>query len=353
MLVLTTVVFSSLVFSVSLVLAEETKETQVPVIGFIGGFSGPGRTFGEACRNGFEMGRSSAGSQNIKVIYEDDQFLPQKTVTAFKKLTEIDQAKFVIVLGSSPANSIAQMAEQKKVALFAWASDPAVASKRRHVVRTWVSGDREGERMADEATRRGYNDVGFIIATDDYARSVNLGFRDHFKKPLLLNEEYPRDMYDFVPFLLKAKARGVKQLGISLHPGQSSALARQAKNLKLELAFFGDENLHRREEVLSSQGALEGAWFVTGNVSDEFREKYVAEFQRDDVISGAALHYDLAHLFSKAIKADMTPDQFMNKLFMLGQQQGALGDYRFVRTSDDQFLDLGLVVREISRKGFK
>lgn len=245
------------------------------------------------------------------------------------------------------------MAEQKGVALFAWASDPGVAKKRSYVLRIWVSGDREGKRMADEAIRRDYNEVGFIIATDDYARSVNRGFRNYYNKPLLLNEEYPRDIYDFVPFLLKVKALGVRQLGISLHPGQSSALARQARNLKLELVFFGDENLHRREEILSSQGALEGAWFVTGSVSDEFREKYVAEFQRDDVISGAALHYDLARLFSKVFKVDMKPDQFLDKLFKLGQQQGALGDYRFVRTSDDQFLDLALVIREISNEGFK
>ena len=331
--------------------AQEDTAAEAVTIGFIGGFTGPGKVFGQACQNGFELGRASAGAPRLKVIYEDDQFLPAKTAAAFKKLVEVDRVAVVIVLGSSPANAVAPLAEQRKIALLAWASDDPVAAGRRYVVRTWVSGDSEGERMAREAVKRGYEQVGFIIATDDYARSVRAGFIKHFPHRLLLEEEYAPDAYDFHPVLLKAKAAGVRQLALSLHPGQSAAVARQAQELGLSLSFFGDENLHRREEAESAKGALSGAWFVTGDVAEDFRMRYLAAFGHDDVISGAALHFELARLLSR-LTPGATPEAVIEQLMAGRPQQGALAQYQFVRHGGDQYLSLALGIKEITSTGF-
>ena len=329
------------------------SEQQVKV-GFIGGFSGPGKSYGDACKNGFMLGLGEPLPRNISVIFEDDQFSPAKTVASFKKLTEIDKVDLAIVLGSGPSNSIAPIAEQKKIPLIAWGSDPKIAIKRSYVFRSWVSGQAEGVKIAETAIQNKYNNVAFITVASDYARSVAEGFQKTFPhSQLRLIDEYPADSSDFKAFLLKLKSRNIEALGVCLNPGQPALIAKQAKGLGLDFKIFGCETLHDKSENISSSGALNNAWFVTGKVSPLFTKAYRERFGNEDMISGAAVHYDIARSFVSQLSGEMDGSTIAKKIRNAEVTDGAMGNYKVSTTNGDQFLNINLILKKITHEGFE
>jgi branched-chain amino acid transport system substrate-binding protein len=322
-------------------------------IGFIGGFSGPGSSYGEASKNGLEMALGELGREGIEVIYEDDQFIPAKTVTAFKRLTEVEKVDLIIVLASSPSKVVAPLAEQKQLPVLAWASDTGVSGGREHIFRSWTSGDEEGRLLAQEVAKRGYPSTAFLAVTNDYGRSVQAGFNTHSEAKPILSEECAGDETDFRSFLLKLKARNIQHLGICLTPGQSAALAKQARSMGMKLGIFGCETLEDRGEVELSQGALIGSWFVTAAVTERFHEVYLKRFGNDTVLSGAAVHYDLGRIL-KGIAGKKARGREIVELLRNAQvTDGALGSYTMKRNARDQYLDIQLVLKEVTPSGFK
>ena len=293
-------------------------------IGFIGGFSGTAKAYGEACKNGFELGLKDRNSP-VKVVYEDDQFTPAKTVSAFKKLSEIDHVDLIISIGSTASNAIAPLAQEKRLPLIAWASDPRVSQGNNMVVRSWLSGQREGQKIAEVALKHQYQKVAFLITTSDYSRSVKEGFTKDFPSGnLILSEEYPGDSLDFKPFLLKAKSHGIDSLGLCLNPGQPGAIAKQARELGLSLKLFGCENFHDQAESAVAGNSLWGTWFVTSRVAPDFQERYSKIFGNDNVISGAAMHYDLAGWITEIAEKNLKRQEFVRAMLASPMRRGAM-----------------------------
>ena len=323
-------------------------------IGFIAGLSGPGKAYGEACRNGALLALADVPPGRLDVVFEDDQFIPAKTAAAFKKLTEIDGAKLILVAGSSSAMAIAPLAEEKRIPVIAWASDVRVAKERKYVLRSWVSGDAEGARLAAEAQRRATGNVAFLTTVSDYNRSVRDGFVHHYQGRIVLEDEYPYDAQDFHPFLMRAKERGTRAIGMCMNPGQPSLAARQARELGLQTPFFSCENVHDMAEVSASQGALNGTWFVTGDVKGWFSKRYREAYGNENVISGAAVNFDTVRLLADiAAAAPGNPEEIMNALRAAASAGGALGTWKVRTEGGDQYFDIALTVKTITPSGFE
>lgn len=348
---LSCVLFGSLLLGAT-VLASPVQAQPLKV-GFIGGLSGPGKIYGEASKNGLEMAFDEIGREGVELVYEDDQFTPAKTVSAFKKLVEIDKVDLIIVLASSPSKAIAPLAEQRQIPLIAWASDTEVSKGKKYVFRSWISGDEEGARLAAEVEKRNYPSTAFLIVTSDYSRSVQSGFVSHAKIKPILTEEYGTDEKDFKPFLLKLKNKSVQHLGVCLNPGQSGILAKQAKDLGTPLQIFGCETLEDKAELKLSQGALLGAWFVTASVSERFHQSYLKKFGNDDVLSGAAVHYDVAHLLKQLANKEAKGPAILENIRTTKIQDGALGTYEIKSTPDDQYFDMSLQLKVTTATGFE
>jgi ABC-type branched-subunit amino acid transport system substrate-binding protein len=133
-------------------------------VGVITGLSGPAQVWGQSIQNGLDMGREESGCETLRFLYEDDQFVPNKTVAAFKKLVESDRVDAIIVTSSTAGNTVAPLAE---IPLFAWASDPNVARGRKFVVRTWASSEKEGRILAKRAKLNGHQRVAFTFKRED------------------------------------------------------------------------------------------------------------------------------------------------------------------------------------------
>ncbi len=322
-------------------------------VGFIAPFSGGAKSYGDALKNGFEMALRQNKDNAVTVIYEDDAYTPAKTVGAFRKLVAIDKVDLLISCASSPSASIAPLAEQHKIPLIAWASDDRVAKGRSYVVRSWVSGGKEAQVAAEEARSRGIKKIAYLSVSTDYGRSIKEGMEKYFGiNNILVNEEYLPDAIDFKPFFLKVKTAGVKDVGACLAPGMGALFARQARELGMKISLFGCEFFHDMKQVQQAQGALIGAWLVTGAAEDWFVEKYRQQFGNEDVISGAAIHYDIANLLQKVARAKVKGKDIIPALIAAGKQNGAIGPFRVISEEADQYFSIPLAVKEITESGF-
>jgi ABC-type branched-subunit amino acid transport system substrate-binding protein len=285
----------------------------------------------------------------VEVLYEDDQFAPQKTVSAFQKLVRSDRVDAIVCVGSTPCNAIAAIAQKSGTPLFAWASDSKVAQGRPLVVRTYPDGRSEGRRVADEATSRGINQVALITATNDYSDSWRRGFAAAFAKgTILIDQEVPSDSIDFRSLVLKAIRVNARHFAICLNPGQSAAFAKQVRTLASDANFFGCESLADTGEVAMATGALDNAWFATIPVTREFRAKYMNSFGNDSVLSGAAIHYELAHIFKKI--AVHKSENLISRLQALSwPQQGVVGEYSVAALAGDTYFDIKLKIEQARR----
>lgn len=341
------------VFGLVLNACAEVRAADVLRVGVIGGFSGPYKAYGVAPKQGFELGLKDQVPAHVKAIFEDDQFSPAMTVTAFKKLLDIDQVDLVVVLSSTTAHAVVPLAEEAKIPVIAWASDPSVAIGKTFVIRAWVSAEKEGAKIAAEASQRNLSAIGLLTATSDYTKGVGDGFKQHTPAGrVVIEDEYPADAQDFKAFLLKARVRKADSFALCLNPGQSGVFAAQARSLGISVPLFGCENFHDREENRIAHGALTGAWFVTGGVTEAFRDRYLREFGNDNVLSGAAVMFDTAQLLSRLPVPHRLGQELVEAIMHAPEVRGAMGSLTPRTENGDQYFDIRLVVKQVTDSGF-
>jgi ABC-type branched-subunit amino acid transport system substrate-binding protein len=315
-------------------------------VGFIGPFSGAAQIYGDACRNGFDMALGEIAGQKPMVIYEDDGFMPARTVAAFRKLTAQDNVDVIITVGSTPSNAVAPLAQAKGVPLIAWASDQQVARGRPLVIRSYPSGCDEGRRAAEELPRTGTK-AALLTSPNDYAASWREGVVKSLSPAVLVFQDEPAgDIRDFRSLILKARERGARSYLLCLDPGTMGLFAKQARELGGAEAFGGCEYLHDHTELENSQGALKGAWFATVPVNDDFRRRYLARFKNESVLSGAANHYDLAHLLAE-VPTGSRGLNLVKALIALGPRDGVVGRFAIKDENNDRFFDIPLIIERV------
>ena len=102
------------------------KSTQLPTgkkevikIGVLIPLTGKAADLGKYLKNGIDMAFNDYGKENIKLIYEDDACDPQRAVSAFRKLIDLDKVSAVIAASGSPCTlAVAPIAEENKVVLI-------------------------------------------------------------------------------------------------------------------------------------------------------------------------------------------------------------------------------------------
>ena len=76
-----------------------------------------------------------------------------------------------------------------------------------------------------------------------------------------------------------------------------------------------------RSEYDLSEGTLEDAWYVSVGVNPAFVERYRAKYGNDNVISGAAVYYEVGKLLLEVLKPGQTSEQILAALFQLRNSQ--------------------------------
>jgi len=199
-----------------------------------------------------------------------------------------------------------------------------------------------------EARRRQIKRPSLVTATDDYSQSILRGIVSEFKAAdIASSDEVEPSLQDFKSLLLKLRNSGSDAIGACLTIGQTSLLARQARGLRIGLPIFGCISLDDPNEWSLAQGKLSGAWYVTGKVDPQFRATYSQRYGNEDVITGAAVHHDVAKLLGDLGKESGTGDRLLKAILSVGHRQGAVGEFDVVSDENDRFLSVPLIVKVV------
>lgn len=316
-------------------------------VGFIAPLSGPAAAYGIASQNGFNMALSELGNKNVEVIYEDDQYSAAKTVTAFKKLTNVDKVDVVISVASTPSNAIAPLAEAAKIPLISWANDPKISKGRSYVVISEQSATVEGKLISDQAIKRGYRSVAYLSSVGDYQTAVAEGVSAGLKDRLVYHEEIASDEKDFRTVILKVKSKTPAAIGICFHPGQFGIFAKQLRDAKITVPLFGCNAMQDSSELEGSGDALAGAWFISASVDSAFEKKYIKQFGNNSAVSGAAVHYEIAKLLTELSDKYFSGINLIAALIESGNRNGAVGSFEVKSDANIQYFNIAMVVKTV------
>ena len=304
------------------------EENKVVKFGVIASLTGEAAQWGEALQKGMTLAQKELANKNTyfnyEFIIEDDQLQNAKTVSAFHKLTSVDDVNAIVSFSSGSGNAIAPLAEQNKVITCSVASDPAIVKDRKYVFKHWVTPEAEAEKYVEEAKRRGFKTIGIISSNQQGILAVTKILKEIAPEMILFEEVIEPDAKDFRTVILKAKSQNPDTLVSYIMPGGITAFMRQLH----ELSYTGDvssiEMFEFEEEAIPY---LEGRWYInTAEEKGKFKEMYEAEYSKKPLVaSGNA--YDCIMLIVLAYEKAKTqnPDLVVRELHKIKDYEGALG----------------------------
>ena len=317
--------------------------------GVIGGLSGPVAPYGVAARNGLLLAiEKNAGQDFLKLSFEDDQFIPSRTVIAYQKFKARGDLDLVMATGSTPALALAPLVARDGMPLIACASDERVSRGNPLVLRNWVSGRSEGETVARMVRQSAYQKYSLVYATDDYSRAVAVGLKDALPSgSIVLEQELPQEEQDFRTLLARVKSTGSDAALLCLNAGQPGLFALQARQLKMALPIFGCITLESSDELEQSKGALKGARYVAVPVADWFEKEYLGKYGNTSVVSVAAAFYDVGSMLIEFSRQGIGRADLMAAFDKASPRQGAVGPFKIITDQSGRSFHFELTVREV------
>ena len=117
--------------------------------------------------------------------------------------------------------------------------------------------------------------------------------------------------------------------------------------LNKNVPIFGCETLNSLDEYRDSQGALEGAWYETTDVSEAFENEYFKKYSNVSVLSGAAGFYDIAKFILPNITDLRESNEVLAAIKETKITNGALGSYQVENHDGDQYFGFKLGIRKL------
>ena len=211
-------------------------------IGVMESVTGPGETYGNVAVQAKQMAVeeiNAAGGVNgrkIELIVEDSKCNAQDSITAYRKLTDVDGVK--IILGTSCSGAMlgaAPLAEEDGVILFSGlATNPDIANAGDYIFRTSMSDAQLGVDTGNTVWADGLRTLATITEATDYAEGVRRTSVEQFEK-------------------LGRRDRRRRKIRIRCH-GFQVAVDQAAQRKPRRAAHSGAIGIHRRHHCQAGQG---------------------------------------------------------------------------------------------------
>ena len=195
-------------------------------VGVMKSVTGAGETYGVMAVQAKQMAVdeiNAAGGINgrmLEIIVEDEKCNAQDSITAYKKLTEVDGVK--IILGTSCSGAMlgaAPLAEEDGVVIFSGlATNPDIADAGDYIFRTSLNDALVGIDTGNAMWVDGHRTMATITENTDYAEGVRRTTVDRFEElggSVVAEEHYASDVTDFRTQLTKIIGEEPEALHVS------------------------------------------------------------------------------------------------------------------------------------------
>lgn len=331
---------------------QSTNEEEVVKIGAILPLSGDAAVYGKSLKNGMDLAlaefqQNDADKKDFQIIYEDSKADPKLAVSAFQKLSSIDNCK--IVLGgfsSSEVLSMAPIAEKNKVVLVSpTASSPSITSAGDYIFRTTPSDNFDGEIMAKFAYNElSLKDVALLYVNNDYGLGISKVFINKFENyggNVVIQKSFETNTKDFRTLLISIKDSKPDGLYI-IATSELGNILKQKTELGLKIKIF-TVGLVENPKVIEIAGKGADSVFYSYpsfqvNSANEIVQKFVTDYKNKygnnpDVLG--AYGYDLVGITLMALKDNSeNSDRIKTALYNIKNYQGVTGHTSFDSNGD-------------------
>jgi branched-chain amino acid transport system substrate-binding protein len=313
-------------------------------VAVINGLTGEWATYGQTFKRALEM---AAVENDVEFIFEDDQFLPAKSVSAFNALIHNQKIDALLMGDDATAQAVAPLARKHNIPLFAWASTTENL-QGAGVFRLWGSTDAETALLKNELQTKTQR-VSIVYSTHPYASKLGSSLCQALGANCVYQQELDNNVSDFRSIILRAGSEKTDSFVLCLSPGLNGLFARQLRELGHNTAtIWGCNFFENKIDLEAAQGALNGAHFVAPQVEAQFKQDFEQSTNSSAHLISAALHYDFAKLLAAAVRLpDSKNLPLVDKLFRLAGKPGVLGKFRPLREGESQHLELTLRVYRI------
>lgn len=336
-------------------------------IGFIGPLSGNAASYGVEMQRILDYRLAEINKENqkngykIELDYEDGKCDEEVATSAFEKLTNIDNVKFIIGgFCSSESFAIAPMLQDKGViAISAASSNPDIEGKSSNLFSISYSDALVGRGLADELGK--YKKVALISEQSDFndgiKKVVEQTLKDRFPQAeIVANEDFPKGETNFINQLEKIKNSGAEVLLLNPNPGITAEnLLKQIgeiKNWEIKLisqvAYNGSDALKNASKVAENMILID-APEINSTAFIKYRNKIISEKGPLDNLSTyyTASTLDALDLFSKLIAQYKGDPMQIQKALSTGTFEGNIGTITFGGKSFTQGIKISkFVIRD-------
>jgi ABC-type branched-subunit amino acid transport system substrate-binding protein len=311
--------------------------------------------FGTAMINGINLANEvdAARPSRISFRFEDSGFDNTRAVTSLRKLAKIDGVKIAYVLGSPLSAAVAPLADRLNVVTLVSSNEPSLPARHKNVIRFSNPINDLAVALYNELKARNLFRVGLVVTENPFMNAMIEALRSGADSSFHFQELHRAgsDVMDFRSVVTRIKRSQFDVIGVLLYPGQVSRFYRQVAEQRLTIQSFGSDVFESESEVRDSGSGIRGAFFVNHQVSETFRQRYMAKFGNDTLIAFAAWGHDLVVVLREALagfSGPVTIEQILGALQQNREYTGVSGRIRFVKTeAGDRYFSFPLVVKAV------
>ena len=306
---------------VALALALRAQDTIK--VGEYASLTGKEASFGQQSHKGLTLAieeLNAAGGvlgKKLELITEDNQTKPGESATAVKKL--ISRDKVVALIGevaSGRSLEAAPIAQAAKIPMIApAATNPKVTQTGNYIFRVCFIDPFQGTVMAKFAQTDLKAKKVAVLSSVSNAYSVGLAkfFKETFTANggiIVSEKNFSEGDKDFRAQLTAVKAAGADAVFVPSYYTEAALIARQARDLGINVPFFGGDGWVADQLLEIGGEALNGCYYST-HFSPENQDPVVQAFVKkfkarwganENPDAFAALGYDAAYVLVDAIK---------------------------------------------------
>lgn len=342
--VMSTIVIFMMVFSFGCA-KKEDKEIK---IGSVLSLTGKGAKYAESIKRALDLSLEEINAEptrktKIKIIYEDSLSEPQKAVSAFNKLIEIDKVSIVIgPVISSEVLACASIANQKKVIIFnTSAGTEDIRKAGDYVFRNRESAYPQAVKIAELCrTSLKMGKMAVIYSNSPNGKDYKDAFIKRFEElggKILKIESYEDGETDFRSQILKIKKSQPEGVYLAGLVTEQAYILKQSRELKFDTRFFASAGIEGSKLFEIADNSAEGVIFGSPAFDPESNDPIIKNFvmkyeqkynQTPDFFAANA--YDALRIIVQAIdKGGKTSDGIKNELYHTKDWPGVGGATTF------------------------
>jgi branched-chain amino acid transport system substrate-binding protein len=327
--------------------AKKSEPNEVK-IGAIFPLSGKFAQYGNYWKQGLELALENATETGliekgkVRIIIEDGETDPRKSVDAFKKLSNIDKVVACIPGTSSVILAIKPIANQKEIVLLnASAISTEIEDTNDFVFSVIPSAYYTGRFLAEAVYNNlGKRNAGILYRDDQSGESFRRVFSERFRElggKIVYEEPHPRDETDYRSYI--AKIKSVESMDILFVASWGNDVAyyvKQATEQGVKKTVLAYETFYTPKVLEIAGNAAEGVFFSApafdehSTQLESLRAKLNERYGHEELNYHVAGHYDAMMIILTAIsKGDRTGDDIRKTICSMKTFKGITGDIVF------------------------